>query len=574
VRIALAQINSVVGDLDGNAERVLRHLEAAKSQNVDIVLFPELIVTGYPPEDLLLRPGFVRAAERTLDEIARSCRGIAALVGTPYFERDLFNVCAVCAGGEVKALYRKRFLPNYGVFDEDRYFAPGRDLILLELGKTLVGPTVCEDLWQPGPPATELSLAGAELVANISASPYHLGKEREREEMFITRARDNSCFVAFCNAVGAQDELIFDGHSCVIDDEGNVLARAPGFEEALLVLDIDPKEVVGRRLRDVRRRSLARERDVLPPVNVVHVGSEHAPANGRRAAGVVTPFVDELEAMRLALELGLHDYIEKNGFRAGVVVGVSGGIDSAVTAALAAEALGADRVHCVSMPSSFSSERTRADARRLAESLGCPFVELPIGSVVDAFAETLAEQFAGRDADPTEENIQARARGVLLMALSNKFGWMLVATGNKSELSVGYATLYGDMAGGFALLKDVYKTDVFRLARHLNERAGRELIPQSIIDRAPSAELRADQLDEDSLPPYPELDKVLEQYVEHDRTLEELSEDGFDKAVVQRAVELIDRAEYKRRQAPPGVKLRPKAFGRDRRTPITNKWTG
>jgi NAD+ synthase (glutamine-hydrolysing) len=572
VRIALAQINSVVGDLAGNANRVTARIEEAKSQNVDLVLFPELIVTGYPPEDLLLRPGFVRAAERTLEEIARSCRGIAALVGTPHFDRDLFNVCAVCAGGEVKALYRKRFLPNYGVFDEERYFASGRDLILLELGKTLIGPTVCEDMWQPGPPATDLSLAGAELVTNISASPYHVGKEREREEMFVTRARDNSCFVAFCNAVGGQDELIFDGHSCVIDDEGNVLARAPGFEEALLVVDVDPKEVVGRRLRDVRRRSLARERDVQPPATVVYVGAARASANGRRAAGTVVPFNDELEATRLALELGLHDYVEKNGFGKGVVIGVSGGIDSAVTAALAAEALGPDRVHCVSMPSRYSSEATRGDARRLAESLGCPFLELPIGSIVDAFGETLAAPFSGHDPDLTEENIQARARGVLLMALSNKFGWMLVATGNKSELSVGYATLYGDMAGGFALLKDVYKTDVFRLARHLNDRTAREVIPQSIIDRAPSAELRDNQLDEDSLPPYPELDKVLEQYVEHDRTLEELSEDGFDKEIVKRAVGLIDRAEYKRRQAPPGVKLRPKAFGRDRRTPITNRW--
>ena len=572
MRIALAQINSVVGDLAGNANRVTARIEEAKSQNVDLVLFPELIVTGYPPEDLLLRPGFVRAAERTLEEIARSCRGIAALVGTPHFDRDLFNVCAVCAGGEVKALYRKRFLPNYGVFDEERYFASGRDLILLELGKTLIGPTVCEDMWQPGPPATDLSLAGAELVTNISASPYHVGKEREREEMFVTRARDNSCFVAFCNAVGGQDELIFDGHSCVIDDEGNVLARAPGFEEALLVVDVDPKEVVGRRLRDVRRRSLARERDVQPPATVVYVGAARASANGRRAAGTVVPFNDELEATRLALELGLHDYVEKNGFGKGVVVGVSGGIDSAVTAALAAEALGPDRVHCVSMPSRYSSEATRGDARRLAESLGCPFLELPIGSIVDAFGETLAAPFSGHDPDLTEENIQARARGVLLMALSNKFGWMLVATGNKSELSVGYATLYGDMAGGFALLKDVYKTDVFRLARHLNDRTAREVIPQSIIDRAPSAELRDNQLDEDSLPPYPELDKVLEQYVEHDRTLEELSEDGFDKEIVKRAVGLIDRAEYKRRQAPPGVKLRPKAFGRDRRTPITNRW--
>ena len=574
MRLALAQINSVVGDLEGNAERILDRIKEAKRQSVDVVLFPELIVTGYPPEDLLLRPGFIRAAEQTLEKIAGACRGIAAFVGTPHFDRDLYNACAVCAGGEVKAIYRKRFLPNYGVFDEDRYFAPGRDLILLELGKTLIGPTVCEDMWQPGPPATDLALGGAELLVNISASPYHIGKEREREEMLVTRARDNSCFVAFCNAVGAQDELIFDGHSCVIDDEGELLARAPGFEEALLVVDLDPKEVVGRRLRDVRRRALARDREETPHVAVVHVGTEKPPANGTRAEGEVAPFLDELEQMRVALELGLHDYVEKNGFRDGVIVGVSGGIDSAVTAALAAEALGPERVHCVSMPSRYSSQGTRSDAKRLAESLGCPFMELPITEIIEAFDRLLADPFAGRDPDLTEENIQARARGVLLMALSNKFGWMLVATGNKSELSVGYATLYGDMAGGFALLKDVYKTDVFRLARYLNERTGKELIPQSIIDRAPSAELRDNQLDADSLPPYPELDKVLEQYVEHDRTLEELSADGFDADVVQRAVAMIDRAEYKRRQAPPGVKLRPKAFGRDRRTPITNRWRG
>ena len=574
MRLGLAQINSVVGDLDGNADRIRGRLDEARSHGVDVILFPELIVTGYPPEDLLLRPGFIRAVERTLQRVARDCRGIVALIGAPHFDRDLFNACAVCAGGEVKAIYRKRFLPNYGVFDEDRYFAPGDDLILLELGKTLIGATVCEDLWQPGPPATDLALAGAELIANISASPYHVGKEREREEMFVTRARDNSCFVAFCNAVGAQDELIFDGHSCVIDDEGNVVARAPGFEEALLVTDVEPMEVVGRRLRDVRRRALARERHAVPPVSVVHVGTERPPPNGARTSGEIVPFSDDLEQMRRALELGLRDYVEKNGFREGVVVGVSGGIDSAVTAALAAEALGPARVHCVSMPSQYSSEATRSDARRLAESLGCPFFELPIGAVVNAFTRVLDEPFAGYEPDLTEENIQARARGVLLMALSNKFGWMLVATGNKSELSVGYATLYGDMAGGFALLKDVYKTDVFRLARYLNARAGRPLIPESIIERAPSAELRDNQLDQDSLPPYPELDKVLEQYVEHDRTLEELSEDGFATDVVQRAVGMIDRAEYKRRQAPPGVKLRPKAFGRDRRTPITNRWRG
>jgi NAD+ synthase (glutamine-hydrolysing) len=573
VRLALAQINPVVGDLDGNRGLILDRLAAAKADSADLVLFPELAVTGYPPEDLLLRPGFVRAAERSVETIAREARGTTVLVGAPHFDRDLYNACYVLSGGEVKAVYRKRFLPNYGVFDEDRYFAPGRDLILLEHGRTLVGLTVCEDMWQPGPPATDLALAGAELLVNISASPFYVGRDREREEMFVTRARDNSCFVAFCNTVGGQDELIFDGHSVVIDDEGTVLARAPGFVEAMLVVDVEPKEVIGRRLRDVRRRALAREREHVPPVDVIHVGAPGPSGNGSKATGEVVPFVDELEQMRLALELGLSDYVDKNGFRE-VVVGVSGGIDSAVTAALAAEALGPDRVHCVSMPSRYSSEATRDDARRLAESLGCSFREIPIAAIVDTLEGALGEAFEGRERDLTEENIQARARGVLLMALSNKFGWMLVATGNKSELSVGYATLYGDMAGGFALLKDVYKTDVFRLARHLNERAGKELIPQSIIERAPSAELRDNQLDEDSLPPYPKLDEVLEQYVEHDRTLEELSADGFDKDVVERAVSMIDRAEYKRRQAPPGVKLRPKAFGRDRRTPITNRWRG
>jgi NAD+ synthase (glutamine-hydrolysing) len=387
--------------------------------------------------------------------------------------------------------------------------------------------------------------------------------------MLVTRARDNTCFLAFCNAVGGQDELIFDGHSVVLDDEGEVLARAPGFEECLLVVDVEAEAVVARRLRDVRRRALARELDEEPAAQLVPLG---APAEGRAPVeAAVAPLVGDLEQMRLALELGLGDYVTKNGF-AEVVVGVSGGIDSALVAALAAEALGPERVHCVSMPSRYSSEATRGDARLLAESLGCDFRELGIEPVVEAATGVLAESFAGREPDLAEENLQARVRGTLLMALSNKFGWLVVTTGNKSELSVGYATLYGDMAGGFALLKDVFKTDVFRLARYVNERDGRDLIPVSTIERPPSAELRDGQLDEDSLPPYSELDRVLEAYVEEDRTLEELRADGFDPDVVARAVALIDRAEYKRRQAPPGVRLRPKAFGRDRRTPITNRW--
>jgi NAD+ synthase (glutamine-hydrolysing) len=573
MRLALAQINTVVGDLDGNRERILTRLEEAKDAGADLVLFPELAVTGYPPEDLLLRPGFVRAAQRSLEEIARAARGITALVGTPHFDRDLYNGCAVCSGGEVKAVYRKRFLPNYGVFDEDRYFAPGHDLFLLEHGDVLIGPTICEDVWQPGPPATELALAGAQLIANISASPFHVGKEREREQMLATRARDNVVFVAFVNAVGGQDELVFDGHSVVLDDNGEVLARAPGFEEALLVLDVEPTVAIARRLRDVRRRALARERGEPPEVQVIHVGAPRPSTNGKPPAPLIAPLLGDLEQMRLGLELGLHDYVEKNGFRE-LVIGVSGGIDSALTAALAVEALGLERVHLVSMPSRFSSEATRADARKLAENLGADFRELAIEPMVEAFEATLAESFGELERDLAEENLQARIRGVLLMALSNKHGWLVVATGNKSELAVGYATLYGDMVGGFALLKDVFKTDVFRLAKHLNERSGRELIPVTTIERAPSAELRADQLDEDSLPPYPTLDRVLEAYVELDRSREDLMTDGFDRDTVERALGLIDRAEYKRRQAPPGVKLRPKAFGRDRRVPITNRWRG
>jgi NAD+ synthase (glutamine-hydrolysing) len=571
MRIALAQLNTTVGDLDGNRARILEAIDEARSAEADLVLLPELAVTGYPPEDLLLRPGFVRAARESLDEVARATRDVVALVGFPHLDRDLYNACAVCSGGEVKAIYRKRFLPNYGVFDEDRYFAPARDCLLLELGGTLIGPTICEDMWQPGPPATDLALAGAQLLTNISASPFHVCRDRERREMFATRARDNACFVAFCNAVGGQDELIFDGNSLVLDEEGHVLARAPGFEEALLVVDIDPADAVGRRLRDVRRRALARERGETPDAPVIALGP--AREHPRPAEAPIAPELPELEQMRLALELGLRDYVEKNGFRE-IVIGLSGGIDSALTAALAVEALAPQRVQCVSMPSRYSSEETRRDARLLAESLGADFRELPIADVVAAFHATLAESFAGLEPDLTEENIQARIRGVLLMALSNKFGWLVVATGNKSELSVGYATLYGDMAGGFALLKDVFKTDVFRLARYLNERSGRELIPQTIIDRAPSAELRDNQLDQDSLPPYDALDRVLEAYVEQDRSREELSQDGFDADVVERALALIDRAEYKRRQAPPGVRLTPKAFGRDRRTPITNRWRG
>jgi NAD+ synthase (glutamine-hydrolysing) len=525
VRLALAQINAVVGDLDGNRDRILAALEDARAAGADLVVLPELAVTGYPPEDLLLRPSFVRAAEAATREVAAATGGLCALVGTPWqLDDGIANACAVCVDGELQELYRKRLLPNYGVFDEERYFTPGTDATVLQLAGLDVGLTVCEDVWRPEP-AADLAAAGAQLLVNLSASPFHVGKAESREAMLAERARVNGFPLAFCNLVGGQDELLFDGHSVVLSAAGEVLARAPGFEEHLLVVDLGH-------------------------------------------SGAIAPFEPELEQMRHGLVLGLRDYVRKNGF-GDVVLGLSGGIDSALVAALAADALGPDRVHCVSMPSRYSSEGTKGDAQRLAEHVGCDFRELPIESVVGAFHE-LGVGTTGLAA----ENLQARVRGMMLMSLSNEHGWLVLATGNKSELSVGYSTLYGDLAGGFALIKDVYKTDVFRLARHLNERAGRELIPQSIIERAPSAELREDQRDEDSLPPYDELDRVLEAYVEQDRSREELVAAGHDPATVERAVGLIDRAEYKRRQAPPGVKLRPKAFGRDRRIPITNRWRG
>ena len=565
MRIALAQLNAVVGDLDGNVERITAAVSEAQRAAADIVVLPELAVTGYPPEDLLLRPGFVRAAREAVDEVARACTDTVALVGAPAFDRDLANAAFVCAEGTVKGVYRKHFLPNYGVFDEHRYFAAGRELLLLELGDVLVGPTICEDVWQPGPPATDLALAGATLLVNLSASPFHVGKAEDREEMLVTRARDNASYVAFCNLVGGQDELVFDGHSVVLDDEGEVVARAPGFEETLLVVDVDPTEAVGRRLRDVRRRELERSLPAPPSVSTIRLAAPRAA--GEPVAAAVTPFEPELEQMRLGLGLGLRDYVAKNGF-GDVVVGISGGIDSALTAAIAADALGAEHVHTVSMPSRFSSEGTRDDAREVSENLDVDFREIPIEDVVGAFHEAL-----GGLEGLAAENLQARIRGTMLMALSNTHGWLVLATGNKSEMAVGYSTLYGDMVGGYALLKDVFKTDVFRLSRHLNERVGRELIPVSTIERPPTAELRADQRDDQSLPPYEVLDPILEAYVELDRSREEL-EAQFDPTIVERTLLLVDRAEYKRRQAAPGVKLRPRAFGRDWRIPITNRWRG
>ena len=565
MRLALAQINTVVGDLDGNRDRILDGLDEARgAERGSRRCFPELAVTGYPPEDLLLRPGFLRAARAAVEDVAAACTErprSSACRGSTAISRTR---APCCAGGELRALYRKRFLPNYGVFDEHRYFAAGRDLILLRLGETLIGPTICEDVWQPGPPATDLALAGAQLIVNISASPYHVGKAEDREEMLVTRARDKLLPRLLQRGRRA-------GRADLRRPFGGARRRGRGARARARLRG----GAAGRRRRPdggdraaaARRAPARRSRSSATLPESRSSTSARPPGRPQERRGHRGPFEPTLEQMRRALVLGLRDYVGKNGF-GDVVVAVSGGIDSAVTAALCVQALGPERVHCVSMPSEFTSMDTRSDARLLAASLGADFRELSIEDLVYTYNDVL-----GGLEGLAAENLQARIRGVLLMALSNTYGWLVVSTGNKSELAVGYSTLYGDMVGGFSLLKDVFKTDVFRLARYLNQSTGRELIPQTTIERAPSAELRPDQRDEDSLPPYPELDRVLEAYVELDRSREELLAE-FDAGVVERALALVDRAEYKRRQAPPGVKLRPKAFGRDRRTPITNRWMG
>ncbi|HEY4896140.1 MAG TPA: NAD+ synthase [Solirubrobacteraceae bacterium] len=581
MRLALCQMNPTVGDIAGNAELIRVGMGSAVASGADLVLFPELALTGYPPEDLLLKEHFLADAAAALRELALQAREIVAIVGFPERAQDVYNAAAVLAGGGVNAIYRKVYLPNYGVFDEQRYFQAGPAGAVIDIGGDRVGLTVCEDIWEPGPPASDEALAGASLILNISASPYHAGKGVDRERMFAQRARENVACVAFCALVGGQDELVFDGHSCVIDHTGATIARAPQFEEALLLCDVDLAAARAARLRDAAHRPAARrsEREVrvLPPLEVAGERSGRAPLESA-LADPLQPVEAEVYG---ALKLGLHDYVRKNGFEH-VVLGLSGGIDSALVACLAADALGAEGVSATIMPSPYSSPETQDDARALAGALGVDALELPIEAVMGSYEAALNDQFAGRQADLTEENLQARIRGNLLMALSNKFGWLVLTTGNKSEMSVGYTTLYGDLAGGFAVIKDVPKTLVYRLCGWRNSPAGSppdgsgapHPIPDTIIDRAPSAELRHDQRDDDSLPAYAVLDRILEGYVELDRSREQLIAEGLPAADVDRAIRLVDLAEYKRRQAPPGIKISTRAFGRDRRVPITNLYRG
>ncbi len=567
-RVALAQINPTVGDLEGNVRKIVDGIDQARRLGARLVAFPELAVTGYPPEDLLFKSAFIEANLRAVQDVAAASRGLTAVVGFVDKRDDILNAAAILHDGALAAVYHKQYLPNYGVFDENRYFQAGREAPVFALGETCLGVNICEDIWYPTGPTTRQALAGAELVVSINSSPYHAGKALFRERMVATRAADDVVCVAFVNTVGGQDELVFDGGSLIVNERGEVVARGRQFVEDLVVADLDLDAVFHARLHDSRRRKEKRERaSDATRVTLAPLPAPPAPPLDPRDVVPLAP-VDEILQ---ALVLGTRDYVQKNGFRR-VVIGLSGGIDSALVATIAVEALGRENVTGVTMPSPYSSAGTRRDARRLAKNLGIEFLTLPITPVFRAFLRALAGPFKGLKEDVTEENIQARIRGTLLMALSNKFGWLVLTTGNKSEIAVGYSTLYGDMAGGFAVIKDVPKTLVYEVARHVNARAGRPLIPESVFERPPSAELRPDQTDQDSLPPYPELDAILEAYVEEDRGVADLVARGFPEETVRRVVRMVDGNEYKRRQGPIGVKITPRAFGRDWRLPIVNRF--
>jgi len=565
-RVAAAQLNVVVGDLEGNAARILDAYDRADAAGCDLVVFPELTVTGYPPEDLLLRPAFVAQANEMLEKIAARTARAAAVIGFPENGRDLHNAAAVCANGRVHGVYRKRLLPNYAVFDEQRYFvAPQEPLPLFDIAGVKVGISICEDAWSPNGPILSEAAGGAELIVNLNASPYYAQRLVERETMLATRAADASVPIVYANLVGGQDELVFDGASLVFDEQGMLVARAKQFVEDLLVTDIEIRPAFRKRQLDPRGRVEAL------PLPEIHV-SERRPTDPPVAARV-EPVLPPVREVYEALVLGTRDYVRKNAF-SDVLIGLSGGIDSALVAAVAVDALGAEHVSGVLMPSRYSSDHSISDAEALASNLGIRSFTVPIEPAHAAFEAMLAPMFAGTEPGLAEENVQARVRGNVLMTISNKFGWMVLTTGNKSEMATGYATLYGDMAGGFAVIKDVPKTLVYALANDLNERSGRDVIPRSVIDKPPSAELAPGQLDSDSLPPYEMLDPIVEGYVEDDLSVVELIARGHDADLTRRVARMVDRNEYKRRQAAPGVRVSPKAFGKDRRLPITNRWPG
>jgi len=574
LRLGMAQINTTVGDFKGNTEKILKAVTEGRSLGVDLITFPELAICGYPPEDLLLKPKFIEENIRSLDRVVEGCSGLTAVVGFVDAKGDIFNAAAVIHDRKLVGVYHKIYLPNYGVFDENRYFQAGRECTVYVIAGVNVGINICEDIWYEAGPATIQAYAGAEVIVNISASPYHFGKRNFRERMFGARASDNVAIVAHNNLVGGQDELVFDGNSIVMDEKGQLIARGKQFEDDLIVADLDVEAVFLTRLHDPRwrKRTLLLEEQHLnaPKVMVSQApGSATKPPLLRRqieVRGLPGEIYD-------ALVLGTRDYILKNGIKK-VVIGLSGGIDSSIVATIAVDALGPSNVIGVSMPSRYSSPGSVSDAELLARNLGIRLMTIPIEKVFKAYIDVLAEPFKGVKPDVTEENIQARIRGNLLMALSNKFGWLVLTTGNKSEMATGYTTLYGDMAGGFAVIKDVPKTMVYQVARYRNSLAGCELIPSAVFEKPPSAELRPDQKDIDSLPSYDLLDPVLTAYVEEDKSVEQIIAMGIDEEIVKRAARLVDTSEYKRRQAPPGVKITPRAFGRDRRLPITNRFKG
>jgi NAD+ synthase (glutamine-hydrolysing) len=576
LRIALAQINTTVGDIDGNSVKVVACLERARAVQAEVVLFPELTLAGYPPEDLLLKPGFAAANWRAVEHLLPQTVGLMAVVGFVDRQDDLFNAAAVLHDGQLVSVYHKSLLPNYAVFDEDRYFAKGNTPVLFNLqhpntGRpTCLGVSVCEDIWYPAGPPEAQAAGGAELLLNMSASPYQSGKIQSRERMLATRASDNVAIVAFCNLVGGQDELVFDGSSVIFDERGHLLARGKSFEEDFIVADVNPSNVFRQRLRDPRRRKDALTEVYAGTFDKITLTAVNPPAASVRAGwSLINPTLDPVEEIYRALVLATRDYVHKNGFKR-VVLGLSGGIDSSLVAAIAADALGPENVVGVSMPSRYSSDHSKSDAAELADRLGLEYLTIAIEPVYKAYLEILAQAFEGASPDTTEENLQSRTRGNTLMALSNKFGWLVLTTGNKSELAVGYATIYGDMAGGFAVIKDVPKTMVYKLCRYRNELG--YVIPEHVLIKPPSAELRSDQKDTDSLPEYDMLDGILTGYIEEEFSPAEIAALGYDKATVQRIIHLVDRNEYKRRQAPPGPKVTSKAFGKDRRLPITNRY--
>ena len=573
LRIGLAQIDSTVGDLDGNFERIVSRIQEARTLGVDLLAFPEMVLPGYPPEDLLLKPAFIqRTIERTRDLLPHTM-GMTVVVGSIERDLDLYNSAAVLHDGQWAGTARKRYLPNYGVFDENRYFNSERQACVFRRDGVVFGVNVCEDIWVAGGPTEEQVVrGGAEVILNLSASPYHAMKADERRRMISTRAADNLAIVAYVNLVGGQDEVVFDGASLIMDQNGRTIAEGAMFREELVVADVDLDEVFNARLHDTRLRK-ERAMDEHGPLPRIELTMPMSPPPERPALVErgPRPESEPIAEIYHALTLGCRDYVRKNGFES-VLLGLSGGIDSALTAAIAVDALGAEHVVGVSMPSQFTSNESETGAAELAKALGIRLMTVPIRDVMKAYETALAPAFAGKAADITEENLQARIRGNYLMALSNKFGWIVVTTGNKSETSVGYSTLYGDTAGGFAVLKDVYKTQVYDLSRWRNQCGA--VIPAHTITRAPSAELRPDQTDQDSLPPYEVLDAILRLYVEEDRSISEIVKHGFEEATVRRVVRLVDLAEYKRRQSPPGIKITPRAFGKDRRLPITNRWQG